>query len=161
MKKRSISPDQEQFPFALPILHVIEAVRTENWHEVHEAKDIVQQPEWALYCCLYAHARGSLTIADDLLGSGEIEISLPKLEVELCMCKSSLRRSMKRLSEVKWIKFKSGKGRGNRTKCLVYNLVAITQIVKDSGCTHYCMQGGKRALYRDTASSHIDGAAQG
>ena len=107
MKKISISLDQKQFPFCLPILHVTEAVRTENWHEVHEAIDIVQPPEWALYRCLYAHARRSSTLADDLLDSGEIKFSLPELEAELCMGKSSLRRSMKRLSEVKWIEFKS------------------------------------------------------
>lgn len=148
MNKKSISLDQEQFPFVLPTLHVTEAVRTENWHEVHEAKDIVASPEWALYCCLDTHARRSLTITYDSRDLCEIEISLPELEAELCMCKSSLRRSMKRLSEVKWIEFKSGKGRGNRTKCRVYNLVAIEQIVKDSGCTHYCMQGEKRVLYR-------------
>ena len=160
MRRKSTSLDQDTFPFVLPILHVIEAVRTENWHGVNEAKDIVERPEWALYHCLYAHARSGFTSADDSVDSGEMKITLPELEAELCMCKSSLQRSIKRLAEVKWIEFKSGKGRGNQTKYLVYNLVAIQQIVKDSGCTHYCMQGGKRVLYRDTALSYIDGAPQ-
>ncbi len=161
MTKNLLSEEQEQFAFVLPTFQVIEAVRTGNWHEVHEAKDIVQPPEWALYRCLLNRSKKSLTMADDSLGFDEIEISLPELQAELCMCKSSLQRSLKRLSTVKWITFKSGKGRGHQTKYLVYNRTAIEQIVKTSGCTHYCMQGEKRVLYRDTASSHIDRTKQG
>lgn len=135
---------QSEFYFAHdPKLDVPFGTPTPRWHPVVTAQDVVQAPEWA--CLIHMQA-----LAEPASGvSGILRISLDKLCAGLSLGKSGVQRALRRLIALQFIVvIKRGTGRGCESKYLVYHRDTIEEIVRQSGCTHYCMQGEKRKLFR-------------
>jgi hypothetical protein len=133
----------------IPTFRVIEAVPTRNWHPVSEARDIFEEPEWALYLFLAANA---ITNESDPIGRqlwSVIQIAEGDICAAMSLGKSSLQRRLKRLMRVHFIERSTeGTGPGKASVYKVYNKDTVDQIVSMSRCTHYCKQGDARKLYR-------------
>lgn len=145
----------------VPDFEVPEAMPTAYWHPVVSAKDIVEEPEWALYCHMRDRAVPDSSHPESVEYWGIVQISLAELGADLNMPKSSLQRSLRRLREVKFIDLrKAGQARGNAALYRVYSIESIEQIVRGSRVTHYCKLGGARKLYRAIAHIPVTNPAQ-
>lgn len=115
---------------------------TPRWHPIARAQDVVQTPEWA--CLIYMQS-----LAQPASGySGILCTSHDQLCAGLSLYKSGVQRALKRLLALHFIVvIEPGRARGSETKYLVYHQDAVEEIVRRSGCTHFCMQGEKRRLF--------------
>jgi hypothetical protein len=133
----------------IPTLPVEEGIPTRYWHPVKGIQDLVQGPEWAVYShmdSVAASQAGGLPVVGN---SRELKITDGGLQCKLNMCKSSVQRSRRRLKMLGWIKvIQTGRGPGSSTEYRVYIQEALALSLKVSGCTHYCMRGERRMLYR-------------
>jgi hypothetical protein len=138
--------DSNQFSFYFahePNFDVPVGSPTPRWHPIASAQDAVQAPEWA--CLIYMQA-----LAKPASGhSGILRISHDQLCAGLALCKSGVQRTLRRLLALQFIVvIETGRARGSETTYLVYHQNTVEEIVRRSGCTHYCMQGEKRRLFR-------------
>jgi hypothetical protein len=138
----------------VPFLKVGEGEPTRNWHRTQTVRDAFEKPEWA--CLTYLQQLSTSTGADDQadLVSGEATVSLGQMCADLCMANSSLHRTLDRLTEMGLIELiRRGRSRKQLSVWKIYNHHAVEEAFRTSRCTHFCMQGGARRLYRVQVNS--------
>lgn len=143
---------QSHFEFmSLPSFSVTEAFPTRNWHAVHGALDVLEDRELAVYLYLESRAMVGKNHDDGINAWGNITISLEELGAALYMQKCGVQRSLRRLIKLCFVGVSEpGRARGKATTYRIYSQSSVDEIVRLSGCTHYCRQGGARKLYRAT-----------
>jgi hypothetical protein len=150
---------QDEFEFmTIPVFSVQKATQTRNWHAVRSAKDVLEQRELALYHYMESRAMTGANHGSAKLW-GEVTVSHEVLGATLLLRKIGLQRSLRRLTTLCFIEvIKQGRARGKATTYRVYSQSSVDDIVRLSGCTHYCKQGGARKLYR---AARVDNAIAG
>ena len=140
---------QDEFEFmGIPVFSVPDATPTRNWHAVHSAKDVLEERELALYLYMESRAMTGANRGSAKLW-GEVTVSHEVLGANLHLQKISVQRSLRRLTTLCFIEVtKQGRARGKATTYRVYSQSSVDDIVRLSGCTHFCRQGGARKLYR-------------
>lgn len=133
----------------VPHLKVGEGEPTRNWHKIEKPQDAFEEPEWACLTYLQLRSKPAGTDDQDDLISGVATVSLSQMCTDLCMASSSLHRTLDRLTEMGLIELeRRGCSRKQLSVWRVCNHDAVKEALKMSQCTHYCMQGGARRLYR-------------
>jgi len=145
--------DSTQYCFGftrLPHFHVGEGRRTLNWHLTDTVRDAFEPPEWV--CLVYMQSIASpagIDPQEDLV-AGIATVSLGQLCAELSLAKSSLRRTINRLIQMDILRIRAlGRSSKEPSTWRVANFYAVEEAFRISGCTHYCMQGSARRLFRE------------